>query len=576
MTPPADEVREGAARTVKASAITLVGQWTRFVIQTGSLIVLARLLSPRDYGLVAMVTAIVGIAQVLGDFGLSLAAVQARVLSRAQKTNLFWLNSLLGLTLTVLVFLLRGPIAHFYHRPQLTQIVSALSVAFVINGLTTQFEAELTRSMRFSRLAIRDVAAAIVAFAVALGMAVAGAGYWALVGQQLALAGAALLGSVVLSGWWPGLPRIRESMGGLLGFGANTMGLQVSAYVASNIDSVFVGRFWGAALLGVYNRAYTLFTLPLQQLTAPLTRVVLPTLSRIRDDALFVRYLVRAQLLNSYILVGTLVVGAAVAQPLIATTLGPKWSGVVPIFQVLALGGVFSALGYLYYWIFLARGMTGVALRYGLLGRAAMVVFLFVGAHFSVVGAAWGATAGSALLWLLYTAFAVPRAGIRVGSITVDTIRVLVLYAVGFAVTQEVIRSSPHIGPAPVELLVGLAVMGACLAAGAALVPAVRRDVRQIIDTVRLLRARRTPEAATADTPAPDSAPSANGAAAQGPGASRDRAPSEVAAAQLEAPVGADRQRPPWEDIADAWTSSPPRERRLAVDAQRRGGDPVP
>jgi PST family polysaccharide transporter len=577
MSPPPDEVREGAARTVKASAITLAGQWTRFVIQTGSLIILARLLSPRDYGLVAMVTAIVGIAQVLGDFGLSLAAVQARVLSRAQKSNLFWLNSLLGLTLTLVVFLLRGPIASFYHRPQLTEIVSALSVAFVINGLTTQFEAELTRSMRFSRLAIRDVAAAIVAFAVALGMAVAGAGYWALVGQQLALAGASLLGSVVLSGWWPGLPRIRESMGGLLGFGANTMGLQVSAYVASNIDSVFVGRFWGAALLGVYNRAYTLFTLPLQQLTAPLTRVVLPTLSRIHDDALFVRYLVRAQLLNSYILVGTLVVGAAVAQPLIETTLGPQWSGVVPIFQVLALGGVFSALGYLYYWIFLARDLTGVALRYGLFGRAAMVLFLFIGAHFSVVGAAWGATAGSALLWFLYTAFAVPRAGLRVGSITVDTIRVLVLYAIGFAVTQEVLRSSPDIGPAPVELLIGLALMGACLVAGVALVPAVRRDVRQIVDTVRLLRARQTSDAGAPGTPPQDGAPPQNGLPPEERDSSQDSAPSEVTAAGLEASVPGDmRRRALWEEIADASLALSGRERSLAVDVQRRGGDAVP
>ena len=296
---------------------------------------------------------------------------------------------------------------------RLTQIVSALSIAFVINGLTTQFEAELTRSMRFSRLALRDIAAAIIAFGVSLGLALGGAGYWALVGQQLAMAGASLVGSAVLSGWWPGLPKIHESMRGLLTFGANTMGLQVSAYVSTNIDSVFVGRYWGAALLGVYNRAYTLFTLPLQQLTAPLTRVVLPTLSRIRDDALFVRYLVRAQLLNSYILVGALVTGAAVAQPLIATTLGPKWSGVVPIFQVLVVGGVFQALGYLYYWIFLARGLSGIALRYGVSGRAAMVVFLFIGAHFSVIGAAWGATAGSILLWFLYTAFAVPRAGVR-------------------------------------------------------------------------------------------------------------------------------------------------------------------
>lgn len=317
-------------------------------------------------------------------------------------------------------------------------------------------------------------------------------------------------------------------MGGLLGFGVNTMGLQVSAYISTNIDSVFVGRFWGPALLGVYNRAYTLFTLPLQQLTAPLTRVVLPTLSRIHDEALFIRYLVRAQLLNSYILVGALVTGAAVAQPLIATTLGPKWSGVVPIFQVLALGGVFQALAYLYYWIFLARGLSGIALRYGMSGRAAMVLFLFVGAHFSVIGAAWGATAGSVLLWFLYTVFAVPRAGIRIGSITLDSIRVLVLYAIAFAVTQGVLRSAPHIGPPPVELLVGLGVMGACIATGVVCVPAIRRDVLQIINTLRLLRT----------------------------------GPEEGAVVV--------------EDIAEGEIASPSVEHSLAEDVQRRRGDPVP
>ena len=453
--------------------------------------------------------------------------------------------------------MLRHPIAAFYHRPQLTQIVSALSITFVINGLTTQFEAELTRSMRFGRLAMRDISAAAVAFAVSLGMALSGAGYWTLVGQQLTFAAASLVGSAILSGWWPGLPRIRESMGGLLRFGANTMGLQVSAYVASNIDSVFVGRFWGPVSLGVYNRAFTLFTLPLQQLTAPLTRVVLPTLSRIRDDALFLRYLVRAQLLNSYILVGALAIGASVAQPLIATTLGPNWSGVAPIFQVLALGGAFQALGYLYYWIFLARDMTGVALRYGVFGRAAMVVFLFVGVHFSVIGAAWGATAGSALLWLLYTLFAVPRAGIRVGSITGDTIRVLALYTVTFTVTQAVLRTYPNIGPPPLELVAGLALTAACLAAGILLVPAVRRDASQIVNTVRLLQAR----------------PVGGDTSPVGP--AEGAAPTYIPTEQ-----GSNREtvldQARWEDIAEASPDSAAPERGLAVDVQRRPGDVVP
>jgi O-antigen/teichoic acid export membrane protein len=493
LTPQASDNRGAAARTVQASAITLVGQWTRFVIQTASLIVLARILSPRDYGLVAMVTAIIGVASVLGDFGLSLAAVQARHLSRAQKSNLFWMNALLGLVLALATLLLRDPIARFYNRPALSAIVGILAVGFLINGLTTQFEAELTRAMRFRLLAARDVSAAAIAFLVGVGMALAHAGYWALVGQQLALALASLVGSAVLSGWRPGLPRVHEPMSGMVSFGANTMGLQVGAYIASNIDSVFVGRFWGAINLGVYNRAYALFTSPLQQLTAPLTRVVLPTLSRIDDDALFRRYLVRAQLLNSYILVGALAVGASVAQPLIATTLGSKWSGVSPIFQVLALGGVFQALGYMYYWIFLARGLTRVALRYGLIGRAAMVLFLFIGVHFAVIGAAWGASAGSALLWLLYTVFAVPRAGVEVGSINRDTVRALAVFGATFVITQAVLREFPDIGPAPVELIIGIALVAACLGIAALIAPPVRRDMAQITDTVRLVRHRSGP-----------------------------------------------------------------------------------
>ena len=195
-------------------------------------------------------------------------------------------------------------------------------------------------------------------------------------------------------------------------------------------------------------------------------------------------------------------------------------------------------------------------MRYGVAGRAAMVLFLFVGAHFSVIGAAWGATAGSVLLWFLYTVFAVPRAGVRIGPITVDSIRVLVLYAIAFAVTQGVIRSSPHIGPPPVELLVGLGVMATCLAAGAACVPAIRRDVLQIISTLRLLRARRTDAAGGVDREQ-DGPPQA------GPG---DNAPSREG----------EMDRARVEEIAEAGVASPSGERSLAVDVQRRGGDTVP
>lgn len=472
-------------RAMRGTAVTLAGQWTKFVIQVSSLAVLARLLTPNDYGLVTMVTAIVGIATVFGDFGLSQAAIQARALHRSQKNNLFWLNLGIGTVVGAFVFLLASPISDYYHQPSVTRIVQVLSVTFALNGASTQFKAELTRSMKFVSLALMDATSQLVAFVVAIVAASLQFGYWSLVAQQMTVAATSLAFAAFAAGWWPGRPVRAERMRHLISFGANTMGVQAVTYVSSNVDNVLVGRYWGPSVLGIYGRAYNLFELPVAQLAAPLTRVVLPILSRVDDEERYLRYLARIQLMLSYGLVGAFMVVASIAQPLIAIVLGPAWHAVGPIFQVLALGGVFQGLGYMYYWIFLSKGATGIQLRYSVAGRLIMVALIYIGARHSAFCAALGAAAGLAVIWMMYSLFAIPRAGIKIGHINRDAVRVVLSLGVMLCLAQIVFRLFMT-GWNPLLSLIACLCVDAAVISGFAIFPATRRDLKAVAVTLRL------------------------------------------------------------------------------------------
>ncbi len=177
----ADLGREAA----RGTAVTLVAQSGRFVLQIGSLIVLARLLSPEAFGLVAMVTSLIGIAELIRDFGLSSAAIQAKHLSHEERTNLFWINVAIGTVCAMLAVVFAPLIADLYHEQRVYSIVLALSGLLVVSGITTQYRADLSRSLRFHALAAVDFSAQTLGVAVAIIAAVLGADYWAIVAQQV-------------------------------------------------------------------------------------------------------------------------------------------------------------------------------------------------------------------------------------------------------------------------------------------------------------------------------------------------------------------------------------------------------
>ncbi|MDN4174570.1 oligosaccharide flippase family protein [Nocardioides sp. SOB77] len=446
------------------AAVALGGQWTKYGVQIVALMLFSRMLNPEEFGFVAMVVAVVGVAHVLGDFGLSLAALSAPDLTARQRSNLFWISTGIGAVLAAAVCASAPLLVAVYDEPAVGPVAYGLSVVFLLNGLAGQFRTELNRASRFGVLAGADVVGQVVGLAGGLVTILAGGGHWGLVVQQVAAAAVTLVVLAGRAGWWPGLPGRGAGMGGLLRFGGLTFAAQVANYVSSNVDSVLVGRVWGPTVLGAYNRAFQVARLPVQQVAAPLTRVVLPQLTARRADPVAFAGAVRtAQLLLCTLLLGVLSLIAGAARPLVEVVLGDGWDQAVPYVRALCLGGAFQAAGYVCYWVLLAQDRAGVLLASELGARTVMVAMMVVAAPWGPTWVALAAAAGQLLLLLAAAVVALPRVGIPSGLLLAVPLRPAAVFAVACGVTAWAdARWGGQLGAVPALLVAAVVWVLAC------------------------------------------------------------------------------------------------------------------
>ena len=464
----------------RGAGITLMSQGIRFALQLGSLIVLARLLSPQEFGVVAMVTAITNVMEIVRDFGLSSAVMQAKELNDAERTNLFWANTGIGTGCALVVTLSAPLIVRIYGTSVVGPIVVALGWLFVVSGVNTQFRAELSRSLRFKALAVTDIAAQAGSIAVAISLAAAGAGYWAVVGQQITLVVLTCASNVILCKWRPGLPRRSVSIRRFFRFGGSVLATNVIAYATNNLDNVAIGIYWGSGPLGLYSRAYQLLMVPLQQVSVPMTRVVLPVLSRVQDqDETYARYVSKAQLVGCYMLASGFAVTAGVSVPLVALLFGPKWSGVAPIFAALAIGGIFRGIGQISYWMYLSRGRADAQLKLYLVTRPIMIGLMIAGLPWGPVGVAIGHSIGFFLFWIisLWTAGRCVRTSVR--PLFTQATRTLLLISLPAGALAYI--GSVLVQPTAASLCLGVALGVGYLALIALISPAERANLHLMI-----------------------------------------------------------------------------------------------
>lgn len=460
----------------RGALVTLVSQGGRFVLQFGSLIVMARLLDPAAFGLVAMVTSVMGVAELIRDFGLSSAAISAKELSDAERTNLFWANVGIGTACSAVALACAPLIARIYGDPRVESIVLALGWLMVVSGIITQFQAELSRSLRFKALATVDVAAQALGIAAAITAASLGAGYWALVAQQITLVLTMCVLTVGFCRWRPGWPDRRTSIRRFFRFGGGVLGTQVLGYATNNADNVALGAVWGAGSLGIYSRAYQLMMVPINQINDPMARIILPVLSRVREDRqTYQRYVEKAQLIGSWLLATAFSLAAGLAVPLVAVLFGPKWSAVVPVFMVLAVGAVFRGIGLATYWIFLSSGHPGAQLKMYLITRPCMIAVILAGLPWGAVGVAAGHSIAFVGYWVVSLSWAAKAAGLRVRPLFGQALRSVAFISLPTGALAYV--GSRLVHQSVLQLLVGGGLAAAYLAVVFILFPRERREL---------------------------------------------------------------------------------------------------
>jgi len=366
--------------------VALATQGLRFVITLGATSILARLLTPQDYGLIGMVALVTGFVSIYKELGLSAATIQRSEISVDQISTLFWINVALSIGATILVLATAPLLAWFYGEPRLTWITVFTALGFLITGLAVQHEALLRRQMRYFAVAMIGLLSLIIGYAVGIFMAWKGFSYWALVGSQLAV-GLTNTGFILgLCRWQPGPPKTGSGVRSMITFGGNLTAFHTINFFSRNLDNLLIGRVWGAQQLGLYSRAYQLMMLPIDQINEPVSSVALPTLSRLLDSSedyrrAYLRILEKIALLT----MPTVALMIATSDWIVAIFLGPQWHEVGPLLAILGLAALNQPISNTTGLLFITQGRTREMFKLALFGGPVTMASI-------VLGLPWGAT----------------------------------------------------------------------------------------------------------------------------------------------------------------------------------------
>jgi O-antigen/teichoic acid export membrane protein len=344
-------------RTISGGVVTMSSQAAKFGLSLTSTVVLARLLTPRDFGLVAMVTAVTGFLAMFRHAGLAIPTVQREQISHAQVSNLFWINLVVSGLCALIIAALSPVMAWFYRDPRITYITLVLSTTFLIGGFRVQHLALLKRQMRFKAIALIEVGSMATSVVVGVVMALLHYRYWSLVGSSLAAEIAAFLLTGSVSRWKPQLPTRGTAIGPLVSFGAHQTIGNFLFSLARGCDTLLIGRFYGPAAVGLYSRGATLVIGPMQQFLLPVDAVFLPTLSRLQSQperyrSIFLR-LYEAIALSVFFVSSLLL---ALAGPATLVLLGPKWQQVTAIFAGFTFTAIQLPLSTAANWLLTSQG----------------------------------------------------------------------------------------------------------------------------------------------------------------------------------------------------------------------------
>lgn len=459
---PGESHKDLKGRTIRGGVVTVLSQFSLFAVSMGSTMIMARLLTPADFGLVGMVMAVTAVLTLVRDSGLSTATVQRDVITRELISTVFWINIAFGVAAAIICAAITPVLVAFYREPELYWITPAIASTFLVDAAGAQHVALLRRQMRLKAVAAIDVTSNIIGMAVGIVMAWYRFGYWSLVGVRIATTIAATLMAWILESWRPGLPRRRTGVADMMKFGGNLTGVGLMNYAFRNVDNILIGWYWGAGPLGFYQKAYSLLMLPINQVNGPISGVAVATLSRIQSD----RERQRRYFIGGYELAASIILpivaGVTVfAEEVIGFVLGSQWTAAATIFRYLAPAALIGALLNPFGWLFVATGRADRQLRAGLVWAPVVVLGFALGLSHGPEGVAIGYSITSALLAIPLCIYAVHGTGVRPMDVA-KALRYPVIAGIAAGIFGWALKSSlPETLPVGVRAIAGCALVGA-------------------------------------------------------------------------------------------------------------------
>ncbi len=398
------DLKNQAASGVKWSTVSQIGRQGTQLVTT---IILARLLSPADFGLVGMAMVVIGFTGIFKDLGTSAAIIQRKELSEDLLSSIFWVNVGFG-TLAMIILFFGAPLGGlFYQDHRVDAILRVLSLTFLISGPSILQQALLERSLSFHKLAKVEIGAVVCGAIVGIGLALTGFGVWSLVFQSLTIATITTVLLWLVSSWKPKWIFYWNEIKSVSSYSLNLTGFSIFNYFARNADYLLIGRYLGAQDLGYYILAYRILLFPLQNISSVIGRVMFPVYSSIQDNNrrfanAYLKVAKTIALITFPMMLGIL----ALADPFVLTIFGVKWQPVILLIMIFAPVGLLQSIGTATGAIYTAKGRTDWMFRWGMGAGLFTIIAFTIGLYWGIVGVA--AAYAIVTFSLSYFNFAIP------------------------------------------------------------------------------------------------------------------------------------------------------------------------
>ncbi|MEO1762838.1 MAG: lipopolysaccharide biosynthesis protein [Cyanobacteria bacterium J06629_18] len=399
-----DAVRSNLKRkSLQSGLISFAVQPLKLALGVGSTSLLARLLTPADFGLVAMVAPLLTLVDSLSNFGLETATIQRDKLSDEQLSASFWLSLKINIVVIGVMMLMAPVLAWFYGEEKLTGITLAMAVGALSVCLAFQHKSLLKRQMRFGVLTLIDVGSILTAAGCAIAAALLNWGYWALVLQLVVMQLTQSIAYWLICDWRPKRylknAKLDANLKAMLSYGANLTGFRFITRIGMQLDRILVGYVSGAGALGLYHVAYKWAYFSFEQVYHPLFDVAVSSFSRAYQDPELYRAYCRRGLMSLFALCFPALAFLFVeARDVLLLLLGNQWLEAVPLFRLLTIAVFFGSIYRVTKWLYVSSGQTKRQLRWGLIHTPTMIVAVAIGSQYGAYGVALGYTTGLCLL----------------------------------------------------------------------------------------------------------------------------------------------------------------------------------